>query len=86
MSESMQVAPTEARLMEMVFPDHTNHHGTCSAARRWRGWTRRRSSSPRALAAHGGDRAFGTRRISLPILQGMLREVIARCSAWATAR
>ena len=79
MSESMQVAPTEARLMEMVFPDHTNHHGTLFGGQAL-AWM---DKAAFIVASRYSRRTVVTARsdqvdFKLPILQGMLVEVIAR--------
>ena len=79
MSDTAPVAPTEARLMEMVFPDHTNHHGTLFGGQAL-AWM---DKAAFIVASRYSRRTVVTARsdqvdFKLPILQGMLVEVIAR--------
>ena len=79
MSENAQTAPTEARLMEMVFPDHTNHHGTLFGGQAL-AWM---DKAAFIVASRYSRRTVVTARsdqvdFKQPILQGMLVEVIAR--------
>ena len=78
MSDTAPVAPTEARLMEMVFPDHTNHHGTLFGGQAL-AWM---DKAAFIVASRYSRRTVVTARsdqvdFKLPILQGMLVEVIA---------
>lgn len=72
-------APTEARLLEMVFPDHTNHLGTLfgGTALAWM------DKAAFIAASRYARRTVVTARseqvdFKLPIRQGQLVETIAR--------
>ena len=79
MSDTAPVAPTEALPMEMVFPDHTNHHGTLFGGQAL-AWM---DKAAFIVASRYSRRTVVTARsdqvdFKQPILQGMLVEVIAR--------
>ncbi|MGV8932735.1 MAG: acyl-CoA thioesterase [Luteimonas sp.] len=72
-------APTEARLLEMVFPDHTNHLGTLFGGQAL-AWM---DKAAFIAASRYARRSVVTARseqvdFKLPIRQGQLVETIAR--------
>lgn len=71
---------TEARMLEIVFPDHTTW-ARCSAARRWRGGQGRPHRRLARLGTHGGHGRSEQFDLRLPIHQGQRVETVARIDA-----
>lgn len=79
MSPIIDVNPTEARVLEMVFPDHTNHLGTLFGGQAL-AWM---DKAAFIAASRYSRRSVVTARseqvdFRVPVRQGQLVEVIAR--------
>jgi len=82
MTDASTSPPTEARLLEMVFPDHTNHLGTLFGGQAL-AWM---DKAAFVVASRYARRTVVTARseqvdFTLPIRQGQLVETIARVVA-----
>lgn len=82
MNPNAQTPPTEARLLEMVFPDHTNHLGTLFGGQAL-AWM---DKAAFIAASRYARRTVVTARseqvdFRVPVRQGQLVEVIARVAS-----
>ena len=82
MSPTIEVNPTEARVLEMVFPDHTDHLGTLFGGQAL-AWM---DKAAFIAASRYSRRSVVTARseqvdFRVPVRQGQLVEVIARVTS-----